>query len=77
MKRDDAGVTLVELIVALSISGLLAAVIAAAFAVGVKTTDEANKRLAGSQGAQIASSYVAADVASSVTGPATAGTCAA
>lgn len=63
--RDDAGFTLVELLVATTITGLLATVIAAAFAVGVKTTDTANDRLAGSQGAQILTSFFPADVQSS------------
>lgn len=63
--RDDAGVTLIELLVAMTISGLIAAVIAGAFAVGVKTTDDSNKRLAGSQGAQLASAVFAGDVQSS------------
>jgi prepilin-type N-terminal cleavage/methylation domain-containing protein len=77
VKRDDDGVTLVELVVSLSITGMLAVVISAAFVVGVRTTDDANKRLSGSQGAQIASAFFAADVTGAVTGPATAGTCAA
>lgn len=63
-RRGDDGVTLVELLVAMTLSALLATVIAAAFTVGVKTTDEANERLAGSQGAQITASFFPADVRS-------------
>ncbi|MEO6713496.1 MAG: prepilin-type N-terminal cleavage/methylation domain-containing protein [Mycobacteriales bacterium] len=73
--RGDDGVTLIELLVVLSISGVVATAIAAAFAVGVKTTDTANKRLAGSQGAQIATSFFPSDVRTSKTGPAAAGSC--
>lgn len=62
--RSDDGFTLVELLLATSITGLLATVIAAAFFVGVQTTDTANERLAGSQGAQIATSFFPADVSS-------------
>ena len=62
---DDSGFTLVELLLATTITGLLATVIAAAFAVGVKTTDTANDRLAGSQGAQIATSFFPSDMQSS------------
>ena len=69
-QRSDAGLTLVELLVATSISGMLAGVIASAFFVGVKTTDTANARLAGSQGAQITRSFFPADVSSaSADGP--------
>lgn len=64
---DDAGMTLVELLVATMISGLLATAIAAAFTVGVRTTDTANQRLAGSQGAQLATSYFPTDVESATT----------
>lgn len=60
--RDDSGVTLVEVLVATMIGGLVSAVIAAAFAVGVRTTDTSNSRLAGSQGAQITTAFFPRDV---------------
>lgn len=65
--RNDAGVTMVELLLGISITSLLAVVIAAAFTAGVRATDEANVRLAGSQGAQITTSFFPADVRSSAT----------
>lgn len=65
--RGDDGVTLVELLLATSITAGLGTVISAAFFVGVQTTDTANARLAGSQGAQLATSYLPADVNSSAT----------
>lgn len=69
-QSGDEGLTLVELLVATSITGMLASVIASAFFVGVKTTDAANARLAGSQGAQITRSFFPADVSSaSADGP--------
>ena len=65
--RDDSGVTLVEVLVATMIGGLISGVIAAAFAVGVRTTDTSNQRLAGSQGAQITTAFFPRDVQSSLT----------
>lgn len=65
--RDDAGVTLVEVLVATLIAALISAVIAGAFTVGVRTTDESNKRLAGSHGAQITTAFFPKDVQSSLT----------
>jgi prepilin-type N-terminal cleavage/methylation domain-containing protein len=62
--RGDDGLTLVELLVSTSITGMLATVIAGAFFVGVQTTDTANDRLAGSRGAQLATSFFPADVSS-------------
>ena len=68
MKRpDDSGVTLVELVLATAITGLLGAVIAAAFFVGVKTTDTANTRIATSRGAQFAAAIFPGDVQSAMT----------
>ena len=69
MSQDDEGVTLIELLLATSITAMLASVIAGAFFVGIKTTDTANARLAGSQGAQLTTSYFPADVTSSSATP--------
>jgi len=63
--HGDEGLTLVELLLATSITAMLGSVIAGAFFVGFKTTDTANQRLAGSQGAQLITSYFPADVGSS------------
>jgi prepilin-type N-terminal cleavage/methylation domain-containing protein len=65
--RDDSGVTLVEVLVATTIIGLLGAVIAAAFAVGVRETRSSSKRLSESQAAQIAASFFPPDVQSAAT----------
>ena len=75
--RDDEGVTLIELLIVVAMTGLLATAVAAAFVVGFRTTDEANVRLAGSQGAQLVTSYFPSDVRSATAGPTVASTCAA
>lgn len=66
-RSEDDGFTLVELLVATAISGLLAVVIAAAFTVGVQTTSAANARLTASRGAPMVTSYFPPDVQSSAT----------
>lgn len=75
--RDDSGVTLVELLIGTALTGMLASVVAAAFVIGFKTTDEANERLTGSQGAQFVTSYFPSDVRTATAGPMVASTCAA
>lgn len=59
--------TLVELLLATTITGMLGAVIAAAFMVGVKTTDSANTRLKESRGAPVLAKLFPADVNSAKT----------
>jgi hypothetical protein len=60
-------VTLVEVLVCLSVAGLLAAVIANAIGVGYRTTDTTIARLSGSQGAQIAAAFFPSDIQSAAT----------
>lgn len=64
---SDQGFTLIELVVAASITGVLATVIGAAFTVGVQTSGAANARIAASRGGPVLSSYFPADVQSSAT----------
>ena len=65
--RDEAGVTLTELIVAVSILGIVGAVLAGAFIVSARTNAETKTRYDESHDAQIASAYLATDVQSSDT----------
>lgn len=63
-KANEGGFTLVELLVAVFISGALVAVLASAFFVGTKTTIEADARLKESSDAQLLTNYFRADAAS-------------
>ena len=66
LRRDsEAGVTLVELIVAISISGIIIAAITNAIFVGFKTTDKTTDRLAESHNTQLVANYFPADVGNS------------
>jgi prepilin-type N-terminal cleavage/methylation domain-containing protein len=65
--RDDSGVTLIEVLVAMVIVSMLAVVIASAISVGYKTTDTTISRLAGSQGAQISAAFFPSDIQSAAT----------
>lgn len=65
-RRDsERGVTLVELIVAISISGIIIAAITNAIFVGFKTTDKTTDRLAESHNTQLVANYFPADVGNS------------
>jgi prepilin-type N-terminal cleavage/methylation domain-containing protein len=65
MKRPaDEGFTLVELMVAVAILGIVMGAITAATIVGLRTTDETSTRLSESHNAQMASTFFAHDVAS-------------
>lgn len=63
-REPDSGFTLVELLVSVSITGVIALVIAACIIVGLKTTNATATRLAESHDAQILSTYLVADVQS-------------
>ena len=80
LSQDESGFTLVELLMAIVISGIIVGGLASAFLVGVKTTSAATTRLDESHDAQLASAYFVADASSaasfSQTAPA-AGSCAA
>jgi prepilin-type N-terminal cleavage/methylation domain-containing protein len=64
MMQDDRGFTLVELLVAIVILGVVVAAISASIIVGLKTTDRTSQRLAESHDAQMVSSFFATDVES-------------
>ena len=67
LRSKDGGYTLPEMLVAVSIAGLIAGVIGAAFIIGSKTTVEARTRLAESHDAQLLTSYFRNDAASAST----------
>jgi prepilin-type N-terminal cleavage/methylation domain-containing protein len=73
--RDEDGFTLAELVIAISILGVVMVTLTTAIVLGLKTTDQTNQRILQSHDAQIASAYLANDVQNmtSVTG-ATCGT---
>lgn len=64
MRRGDEGFTLVELLVAIVLLGIVAGAITSALIVGLRTTDGTNERLTESHNAQMASTFFAHDVAS-------------
>ena len=65
--RDDRGFTLIEMIVAVVITGIVSAVMLEAMFVGLRTIDDTNKRIAGSNDTQLIAGYFTADVASAIT----------
>lgn len=62
--RDDRGVTLIELLVAVAILGIIIAPLTAALISFFRNTDATNNRLAESHDEQIASAYFAQDLQS-------------
>lgn len=64
MKRNDDGFTVVELLVAVVILGIVIGAVTAAIIVGLRTTDGTQQRLAESHNAQMASSFFVQDVES-------------
>lgn len=77
--RDERGFTLVELLVATSILGVVMGAISAAIIVGLKTTDDTITRLSESHDTQISTAYFSGDAQSAekvelgVTDPCTGG----
>ena len=72
---DERGFTLVELLVASVIVGIIMSAMATAIIVGLRTTDEANTRFSESHDAQIASAYFVTDVQSADSVTTTDNTC--
>src|SRR5690242_5451403 len=64
--RGERGFTLVELLVAIAILGVVAAVIGQAFVVSAETTNATAQRFSESHDAQVASAYLANDVQSTI-----------
>jgi len=62
LKRDERGVTLIELLVAVTLLAIIIAPLTNAFIVFLRNTDATNERLAASHDAQIAAAYFAQDV---------------
>lgn len=58
----DGGFTLVELVIAMGALGIILPAIAATFIVGLKTTDETNKRFLDSHDVESAAAFVNSDV---------------
>lgn len=58
----DGGFTLIELLIAILAVGILLPAIAATFYMGLRTTDDTNKRILDSHDVQAAAAYVSVDV---------------
>lgn len=63
--RDERGMTLVEMMIALSVLGIIVGPIMTSFLLGLLETTSTRERLADSSGAQVVSAYLLADVQSS------------
>jgi hypothetical protein len=66
-RADDSGVTLIELVLATALTGLLAGVVGAAFVIGVKTTGAATDRIEAARHSQIVSAVFPVDAQSAKT----------
>jgi prepilin-type N-terminal cleavage/methylation domain-containing protein len=62
--RDESGFTLVELLIAVVVLGVIVAGISAGFSLGLNTLNETSNRLAGSNDAQLLGTYLPPDVTS-------------
>lgn len=62
--RDESGFTLVELLIAVVVMGVISTVIGAAFTVGLRTMDDTSNRVSSSTDAQLLNMYLPADVQS-------------
>src|SRR5689334_8018942 len=65
IRRTERGFTLVEIVVAVVITGILLGALGSATIVGLRTIDNTNKRIAGSNDTQLVAGYFTSDVASS------------
>jgi prepilin-type N-terminal cleavage/methylation domain-containing protein len=63
-RSEEAGFTLAELLVVVTISGIIALAISSAFVIGARTTVQANTRLRESHDAQLLTTYFRGDAAS-------------
>jgi prepilin-type N-terminal cleavage/methylation domain-containing protein len=72
--RDEAGLTLVELLVSVSLLGLLMTALSAALFVGLRTTDDTQTSLGQSNAEQLVSTYLTKDIQAAATPPRTSGT---
>ena len=72
-RAADNGFTLIELVVAVGILGVIMSSVAAAFIVGLRTVDETGERLADSFDAQLVTRYLVADVQSAASSDVKAG----
>jgi len=63
LSTSEGGFTLVELLIVVVISGIIASALASAFVAGAQTTTVADQRLKESKDAQLASAYFVADAA--------------
>lgn len=62
--RDEAGFTLVELLIAVTVLGIIIAALGAGFSVGLRTMNDTSNRLSGSNDAQQLGVYLPPDVES-------------
>ncbi|MDQ3757937.1 MAG: prepilin-type N-terminal cleavage/methylation domain-containing protein, partial [Actinomycetota bacterium] len=67
-RRGEAGFTLIELIVVISITGIVMGALSSAVVVGLRTVDGTTEQLADSHDLQLLSIYFPADVQSSIEG---------
>jgi type II secretory pathway pseudopilin PulG len=74
-RRDESGLTLVELVVSVSITGVIAVALSSAIFVGLRTTRDTRTSLTQSNTEQLVTTYVAKDVLSSDTEPAAGAVC--
>jgi prepilin-type N-terminal cleavage/methylation domain-containing protein len=62
MRRGDDGVTLIELLVCLAISGILASALATSFFASTRSIDQSSVRMADTHDSQMAASFFSSDV---------------
>lgn len=62
--RSERGLSLIEILVALVITGMLAGVLIQAMFVGLRSLDDANERVVSSNDTQLVAAYLTSDVAS-------------
>jgi prepilin-type N-terminal cleavage/methylation domain-containing protein len=65
--RDERGFTLPEILVAVTILGIIIVPLAASMVVGIRTTSDAQQRLVEARGEQLTAAYFPSDVASADT----------
>ena len=65
--HDEAGVTLIELLVSVSLLGLLMAALSGALIVGLRTTSDTQTSLGQSNAEQLVSTYLTKDIQAAVT----------